>query len=59
LRYGEVTATLRFGHGKRLLDALPSLIEIFRLGSYKEHIPLTLLNLPSRASSDLGLDRGA
>jgi hypothetical protein len=46
LRYGEVTATLRFGHGKRLLDALPSLIEIFRLGSYKEHIPLTLLNLP-------------
>jgi hypothetical protein len=33
-----------FRHSEKLLDALFSLTEIFRLVSYKEHVPYALLN---------------
>jgi hypothetical protein len=40
---------LRFRHIEKLLDALPSLTEIFRLVSYIEHVSYALLN-PAHAA---------
>jgi hypothetical protein len=39
-----MSAMLRFRHDEKLLDALLSLTEIFRLVSYIEHVPYALLN---------------
>ena len=47
---------LFFRHDEKLLDALLSLSEIFRLVSYREHVPYALLkSCPWRASIDPGL----
>jgi hypothetical protein len=42
-RYRKMPAVLRFSHDEKLLDALLSLTEIFRVG-YIEHVPYALLN---------------
>ena len=44
LRYRKMPAMLRFRYDEKLLDALLSLTEIFRLVSYMEHVPYALLN---------------
>ena len=51
---------LRFSHVEKLLDALPSLTEIFRLVSHIEHVPYALLkSCPCGASSAPGLHRAS
>jgi hypothetical protein len=44
LRYRKMPAMLRFGYGEKLLDALLSPTEIFRLVSDMKHVPYALLN---------------
>jgi hypothetical protein len=53
LRYCKMPAMLPLRRNEKLLDALLSLAEIFRLVSDSEHVPYALLNpAHGRASDD-------
>ena len=49
LRYRKIPAIVSLRPNEKLLDALLSLAEIFRLVSYSEHVPYALRILPMGA----------